>query len=331
MLSNSLGCNVTSLGGKALLACLRSKSAIAVQHGHAKEIPVPHNADVTLKFSPVVDGVELSVLPRELYAQGRVNPVDMIVGTNLNEAALFVCQKVPPSAKPSAYKKEILKFFGKDVADRLVKLYPVGNYKVGEVPLLRHPRPATPVTQAAPRRPQLVRDAVIDVGTDFFFTCPSRHIARGVHKAGGGRNHVYRYQLRHSPDLLVLSAPFYGGGWPTSYCLGVGHALDLAYVFHNLQPILFPAEKRLADRMTAYWTNFARSGNPNGPERGSAGVWPQYPAANQTLALDLDDYPVSALRAARCDEIDKIQNEAIAAGKTLPTVREFINHPWMAE
>lgn len=179
--------------------------------------------------------------------------------------------------------------------------------------------------------PQLVRDAVIDVGTDFFFTCPSRHIARGVAKAGKGANQVYRYQLRHSPDVLVLSAPFYGGGWPTSYCLGVGHALDLVFVFHNLQPLLFPAEKRLADRMTAYWTNFARSGNPNGPERDSPGVWPQYPAADQTLALDLDDYAVTSLRNKKCDVIDQIQNEEYEAGRTLPTVRDFINHRWMAD
>ena len=58
--------------------------------------------------------------------------------------------------------------------------------------------------------------------------------------------------------------------------MGAFHGLELPFVFGNLElkhsalgmlmpPKELPDSRRLSDTMMGYWSNFARSGDPNGP------------------------------------------------------------------
>lgn len=65
------------------------------------------------------------------------------------------------------------------------------------------------------------------------------------------------------------------------------HATDVPYVFGNLPAkgavVASPQDLTVSDTMQSYWTNFARSANPNG-----AGLpqWPQYAGAgSQTMRI----------------------------------------------
>lgn len=57
---------------------------------------------------------------------------------------------------------------------------------------------------------------------------------------------------------------------------GAFHSADLWYIFHSLRHSWRPftaGDKELSIKMTDYWTNFAKFGNPNGSEEG---VWKPY-------------------------------------------------------
>jgi para-nitrobenzyl esterase len=57
---------------------------------------------------------------------------------------------------------------------------------------------------------------------------------------------------------------------------GVPHGAELAYVFQKLELTPLPwtdADRRIADAMATYWTNFAKTGNPNGSGQPA---WPAF-------------------------------------------------------
>ena len=69
------------------------------------------------------------------------------------------------------------------------------------------------------------------------------------------------------------------------------HSHELVYVFGNegewrLKRPMSPAELALLNRIQSYWTNFARTGDPNGPD---LPPWPRYSRADDPyLALSAE-------------------------------------------
>jgi para-nitrobenzyl esterase len=76
----------------------------------------------------------------------------------------------------------------------------------------------------------------------------------------------------------------------TAQDIGARHAGEIEYVFGALDLSLpkvpwEPADRTLSETMTAYWANFARTGDPNG-----AGLpaWPRYiPDSRRVLHFDV--------------------------------------------
>lgn len=92
---------------------------------------------------------------------------------------------------------------------------------------------------------------------------------------------VYRYHFELPPPPSKTH--------PGSY---VFHGDDVNYVFGTLDTrpgtVWRPEDRELSNEIMDYWTNFARSGNPNGvglPD------WPRFDQAHEVLHLD---HPVTA-------------------------------------
>jgi para-nitrobenzyl esterase len=121
------------------------------------------------------------------------------------------------------------------------------------------------------------------------FRCPAR--AQGnLHNAA--HHPVYEYEIDHAI--------------PGQEAQGAVHSSDLPYVFGyfpktgNIAGSFGDVDMKLADLMESYWTNFARTGNPNG-----AGLpdWPQFGSPQAFIQFTQDGHVANAarLRAAQCD------------------------------
>jgi para-nitrobenzyl esterase len=122
-------------------------------------------------------------------------------------------------------------------------------------------------------RPQLLMtpDFLADhIWGDANFVEPARMIARAASRAG---QTVYHYGFDFQPPLLRLI-----GGTP--------HGLEVAYAFGNihrvvpfpLAQLMHPHNYEVSRRMVVYWTNFAKTGNPNG---GGVAEWPRFAEGNE--------------------------------------------------
>jgi para-nitrobenzyl esterase len=66
---------------------------------------------------------------------------------------------------------------------------------------------------------------------------------------------------------------------------GAFHTGEVGYVFNNLKFLnrpFEPVDQQLADTMSSYWVNFAKSGNPNG---NGLPQWPAYNTVSSKVML----------------------------------------------
>ncbi len=114
---------------------------------------------------------------------------------------------------------------------------------------------------------------------DIIFGEPARYLA-GLHSAHGQPTYLYRF------DVLSSSVRQKYKGTP--------HAQERQYVFDTLHTSPYPADdndKVQAQFAVKYWTNFAKSGDPNGP---GLSQWPRYYSVAGDQLLDFtNDGPVA--------------------------------------
>ena len=93
-----------------------------------------------------------------------------------------------------------------------------------------------------------------------------------------GRSPAYCYEFTHFMP---------GVDDPKSVCYGAFHTAECWYIFKTLdrcwrKPLLTGADDQLADLMCDYWTNFAKTGNPNGA---TVPEWKPYTAENPNVQI----------------------------------------------
>jgi para-nitrobenzyl esterase len=205
--------------------CLRSRSVsevIAKAPGFVSAGPVR-----------AVDGTVVASSLGEAFMSGRFNRVPLIIGNNQDEQTWFIGMNEIADGHPlsaDAYPDRLRASFAAN-ASKVLTEYPPANY-------------------GSPS------EALAAAATASGFACGTRRAVRIL--APQIRTWAYEFRDR--------TAPFY---FPrASFAYGAGHTLELQYIFPGFHgasgvPQRFRApQQRLSNAMIAYWTSFARNGDP---------------------------------------------------------------------
>jgi len=192
---------------------------------------------------PVIEPYLLPVSPYDAFTTGQQNDVPLLVGSNADEARALVDVT---NVKANTFDSDLEHSFGA-LPPPLLAAYP-------------HASDA----EAKQARLDLERD--LRFGWDMW--------AWARLQAATGQSTVYYYSFTRQP-------PFPAGsvyeGW------GASHYAELWYVFDHLDQSPWhwtAADRNLAEEISSYWVNFARSGNPNGQ---GLPLWPPFTSTDSKV------------------------------------------------
>ena len=231
--------------GTTKLADLRKLSADDILKGLSVKTTSPQP-----HFGPDVDGYFLPDSVPNIYAAGNQAHIPLLAGWNADEVRGAVLLS-PKKTTLDSFTAQAQTSFG-DNAQKFLAVY-------------RATTDAEAITSAG------------DYASDRFIAYSTwrwleAHVATG-------KAPVYRYRL----DLGSPGDKFHQA------ILGAFHSDDIEYVFGTLdsrpEAVWRPEDRKLSDQIGAYWTNFARIGDPNGT---GLPQWPTYNAPGNWQVMHLD-------------------------------------------
>ena len=243
------GVNMLSLkgaesAGQAFFAKLGASDLKAARAVPAGTVQAAVGPGLQASFWPVFDGDVLPGDQYELYQAGRFNDTPVLIGTNSDEGALFA----QPGMTSARFDALIREGYGKS-ANALLAAYP-------------HATDA----DAAKAGKDIFRESA--------FAWPTWAWAMLQSQKGKGKAYVYSFDHRtpQSPG-------------------GSNHGSEIAYVFRTLAVpagVIGPSgpprpeDTAMSELMSSYWTNFAKSADPN-----AAGLpmWPAFTTTAQNAMI----------------------------------------------
>ena len=239
------GMNVPSLAlaekqGVEFVAKLGAKSIAEARKVSADAI-VKAAGPALATFWPALDGDVLVDDQYRMYQAGQYNDVPVLIGTNADEGSVFF-----RSATVASFTDGIRAGYG-DHANDVLAAYPSATDQ-----------------QALQSQRNVFRDTA--------FAWHTWSWARLQAQTGKGK--VFVYFFTHHPPHPDL---------PMFKDMGASHGAEIAYVFGNqsgMGPPWSDADKKLSEAIQTYWTNFARTGDPNGA---SVPAWPGFSESSQKV------------------------------------------------
>jgi para-nitrobenzyl esterase len=249
-IADNLGCNQSVAAQVA--ACMRALSPQQLLSQEPSNFGLSSGATASsfLPFSPNIGG---DVLPEALataLATGAFNHVPVLEGTNQTEGRLFVAigfdleGSGPLTAQ--AYPAAVADIVGSQDAPAVLKEYPLSNFSSPDVAL----------------------SAILG---DAGFSC----LARATDQILSAQVPTFAYEFNDT-NAPMLFLP------PVSFAYGATHTDEIQYLFQvdGLASQLNTSQQALSTQMISYWTQFARTGNPNSA---STANWASYNAVTDNF------------------------------------------------
>jgi para-nitrobenzyl esterase len=221
-------------------------------------------------FWPDIDGYFLPESASAIYHSGKQNHVALLAGWNQNEGGIGGGH---PPATVQSWTAHARAMFPEN-APEFLKLFPAADN-----------------TQARKSADAFAADMFIALGTWEWIQ----------EQQATGEAPVYRYHFEQAPPMKP--------GHPTR---GAYHSSEIEYVFETLASKDYPwrpEDWKLSDTISSYWTNFAKSGNPNG---GDLAKWPQYSVQDQDQVMHLRAGNVHAAPAQDQAQMEFLEKNAPA-------------------
>ncbi|NXK36400.1 CEL lipase, partial [Piprites chloris] len=264
-LGEKVGCSTDNT--TILASCLRDadpKELTLAYHLQLTNLPSPlvH----TLALTPVVDGDFLPDVPEKLFANAA--DIDYLAGVNDMDGHIFAGVDLPAINGP----------LRKITAEQVYNLIKGLTVDRGEAGANATYSIYTQSWEDNPKQ-EVMKKTVVDLITDYIFLVPTQW-ALNLHLQNARSGKTYSYLFSQPSRMPVYPS------W-----VGADHADDLQYVFGKpfATPLGYlPKHRTVSKAMIAYWTNFARTGDPN---KGNSDVpvsWPAY-SSKGTYYLEINN------------------------------------------
>ena len=244
----------------ATASCLRALSASRIL-----QLQGTANANGPYVTGPMVDGSIVPVTPVTAWTTGRFNHMP-IMGGNVQDEQNFFLGNTEYFSGPPQVPLNATQFDAIITATYTGPAYPGGpNYPAGTAAavLEQYARGADP-------------QAMFNLAGTHAGACRNRHIYSLWAKWEDTPVYAYEFNDRHAPYYYPVMPGF------TPYA---AHTIDIQFLFPmwhggilgvsgaSQSPELTSEERRLSDQLVAAWTNFAKTGNPNGTGNDP---WPRF-------------------------------------------------------
>ncbi|XP_076648871.1 acetylcholinesterase [Halictus rubicundus] len=281
-LAEAVGCPHDRNNLQAVIDCLLAQDALDLVKNEWGTLGI-----CEFPFVPVIDGAFLDETPQQSLATSSFKKANIMMGSNSEEGFYFIIYYLTELFRIDG--SEDVKVSREQFVSAISELNPYVSQLGRQAIIYEY------TDWLHPDDPHANRNALDKIVGDYQFTCNVNEFAERYAETG---NTVYMYYYKHRSA---------NNPWPR--WTGVMHADEISYIFG--EPLdtskgYTRQEVALSKKMMKYWSNFAKTGDPNVGEDSSSSTWdvhwPVHTAASKEyLTLDTESTTIgNGLRVKQC-------------------------------